>query len=159
VALNAVLPYVTGLINDLAIPGSTLTLNASYDPPIQQKLDRPVAYLIPGPSNGDRQTMPRIQGFKKIEWWIEIYLKFLTNPNSASPGAQFSVIIDAILWQYWTTPMSVFITDAVTGRQSQITAIGEDFEILPAPVETPSTYRSLLFDSLLRIQVKETIQA
>lgn len=158
-AMNSLLPYVTGVIDGLTIPGGTGTLQAFYVPPIQKPLDGPLAYLQIGPSRGARQSAPRPMAFKQIEWWIEIYLKYLANPNQANLAQAFPLTVDAILYAYWFTTMPTQITDTVTNRTTQIIAIGEEFEILPAPPESPAPFRSMLFDTLLRIQVKEALQA
>jgi hypothetical protein len=159
VALNAVMPYMRGIIDGLAIPGGGAALKAYITPPMSKTLDSPIAFLLPSPTHGKRQTSPRGAGFMEIEWWFDIYLKFLTNPNSANLDSQFPLIVDAILYAYWGTRMPVQITDAVTARTSGILAVGEEFEYHPTAPEAPASYRMLLFDSLLRIQVKELIQA
>lgn len=158
-AMNALLPYVTGVIDGLTVPGGVGTLQAFYVPPIQKPLDGPLAYLQIGPSRVDRQSAPRPMAFKRIEWWIEIYLKYLANPDQANLKTAFPLTVDAVLYAYWLTAMPTTITDDTTGRTSQIIAIGEECEILPAPPESPAPFRSMLFDTLLRIQVKEALQA
>lgn len=158
-ALNAVLPYMRGIIDGLVIPGGGQPLEAYITPPVQKPLTNPIAYIIPAPSEGKRQTMPRRAGFMEIEWQIDHYIKYLTSATSANLDQQFPLIVDAILFAYWGTAMGVQITDAVTNRTSGIVAIGEEFELIPEPVQTPASYRSLVFDALIRVQVKEVIQA
>jgi hypothetical protein len=157
--LNAVLPYMQGIVNDLPIPGGGQPLLAYITPPTQKALTNPVAYIIPGPSPGKRQSAPRGAGFMEIVWSIDHYIKYLTNPNATNLDQQFPLIVDAVLFAYWGTKMGTQITDAVTGRTTGIIAIGEEIEVIPEPVRTPASFRSLLFDALIRITVKEVIQA
>lgn len=158
-ALNAILPYLEGVFDGLTVPGGVGTLHASVTPAAIQPLDGPKAYLLPATMHGRRRTAPRVLGDIELEWWVDVYLDFETNPNAANLNQQFALIVDAILYAAWGTAMPIFVTDPTTGRQTRIVAIGEEVELENPPVKTPATLRSLLYQALLRIQVKEWVQA
>jgi hypothetical protein len=159
VALNAVLHYLQGVVNGIEIPGSTNTLTTYIVPPVQVPLNGPIALLLPGPAHGARRTAPRGAAHIEVPWWIDLLLKFETNANTANLDQQLALIVDAILYACWATPMPIPITDPTTQRVSSVMAIGEEFEVDPQPPETPASMRSLVFSATVRIEVKEWIQA
>jgi hypothetical protein len=159
VALNALLPYMATILDELAIPGGGAPLRAFVTPPTQVPLTNPVCYILPSTMHGRRRTAPRPVANMELEWWVDLLLTFETKANMPTIDQQFALIVDAILYACWGTVMPIQITDAVTARTTSIAAIGEEVELESNPVETPASYRMLLYKSLLRIQVKEWVQA
>lgn len=158
--LNAVQHFVVGLLDGLAIPGSTQTLEAYITPPTVDELDNPKAYVWGGRLRGTRQSMPRGQGFKKLNWSVDVWLTYETNPDSPTVDQEFPLIVDAVMNAVWTTPLNdTFITDPTTGVRSQILAIGEDFDFEYPPERVPATLRMLYYTARLGLNVYEAVQA
>lgn len=158
-AMNSVLQYMQGLLNGLTIPGQSKPLATVLVPGVQMPLTGPIALIIPGPVHGERKSAPRGQGLIEIPWWIDIYLKYETNPNAELLDQLFPLIVDAILYACWKPGLPLYLTDPTTGRITNLVALGEAFEVDPQPPETPATMRSLLFSALIRIEAKEYLQA
>lgn len=157
--MNAILQYMQGLLNGLPIPANSKALTTFIVPPTQKQLDGPIAMLLPSPAHGERRTAPRGMGSIEIPWWIDVYLKYETNPNSQLLDQQFALIVDAILYKCWGVKLPLQITDPTTTVVSNLIALGEAFEVEPQPVETPASMRMLLFTGLVRIEAKEWVQA
>lgn len=158
--LNSVQLFVQGLLDGLAIPGSTQMLEAYVTPPTVDELDNPKAYVWGGRLRGTRQSMPRGQGFKKLNWNVDVWLTYETNPDSPTVDQEFPLIVDAVMNKVWTTPLNdTFITDPTTGVRSQILAIGEDFDFEYPPERVPATLRMLYYTARLGLNVYEAIQA
>lgn len=158
--LNSVQHFVVGLLDGLAIPGSSQTLEAYITPPTVDELDNPKAYVWGGRLRGTRQSMPRGQGFKRLNWSVDVWLTYETNPDSPTVDEEFPLIVDAVMNKVWTTPLNdTFITDPTTGVRSQILAIGEDFDFEYPPERVPATLRMLYYTARLGLNVYEAIQA
>lgn len=158
--LNSVQHFVHGLIDGLAIPGTTQTLEAYITPPTVEDLDNPKAYVWGGRLRGTRQSMPRGQGFKRLNWSVDVWLTYETNPDSPTVDQEFPLIVDAVMNKFWTTPLDdTFITDPTTGVRSQILAIGEDFDFEYPPERVPATLRMLYYTAHLGLNVYEAVQA
>lgn len=158
--MNSILQYMQGLLNGLTIPAQSKPLTTVLVPGMQMPLTGPIALIIPGPAHGERKTAPRGQGgLIEIPWWIDIYLKYETNPNAELLDQLFPLIIDAILYACWAPKLPLYLTDPTTGRITNLVALGEAFDADPQPPETPATMRSLVFSALIRIEAKEWLQA
>jgi hypothetical protein len=175
--LSSVQQYVQKQINGITIAGQTEPLIAYITPPVMDKVGGPPkAYVWGGQAAISRRTMPRGPGFKRIEWMIDIYLNYETNPNRPTVGSvnldqQFPAIVDAVMWQLWTARMTVHIDDQGNvidqveaqalppQNTSQILAIGEEISIDYPPEKTPATLRMLWYSILLRCRVEEDVQA
>ena len=158
--MNSILQYMQGLLNGLTIPGQSKPLSTVLVPGMQMPLTGPIALIIPGPVHGERKTAPRNQGgLMEAPWWIDVYLKYETNPNAELLDQLFPLIVDAILYACWAPKLPLQITDPTTGRITNLVALGEAFEVDPQPPETPATMRSLLFGALIRIEATEWLQA
>ncbi|MER6350669.1 hypothetical protein ABT186_02135 [Streptomyces sp. NPDC001634] len=158
--LNSTQLFVQGLLDGLPIPGSTQTLEAYITPPTVDELDNPKAYVWGGRLRGTRQSMPRGQGFKRLNWNVDVWLTYETNPDGPSVDQEFPLIVDAVMNKVWTTPMNdTFITDPTTGVKSQILAIGEDFDFEYPPERVPATLRMLYYTARLGLNVYEAVQA
>lgn len=171
--------YVKGVLDGLIVQDGIPPLEAFVQPPVLDTLDGPKAYIWGGRMSGHRQTMPRINtpqadligrsGFKKLAWTVDVFLSYEMNPDQPAVDADqdFPMIIDAILWQTWATPMPIFIDptgnptkEPIEGVEySQILAIGEDFELEYPPERVPSTLRMLYYTARIGLDIYEAVQA
>jgi hypothetical protein len=173
VPLNAIQQYVKGVINGITITGQTVPLVAYVTPPIMDNVGGPPkAYVWAGRiDRGKRQSAPRGPGFKELNWLIDIYLNYETNPNRPTIGGvavdnQFPLIVDAIMSTVWTATTPTFIdangvptVNNFSSGASQVHNLGEEFS-LDYPVErTPNTLRMLWYSAMLTLDVKEVVQA
>lgn len=176
--LGSIQQYVQKTINGITIPGQTEPLLTYITPPVMDKVGGPPkAYVWGGRAAVRRRTAPRGPGFKRLDWLIDIYLNYETNPNRPPPAGglsldeQFPAIVDAVMWQLWTAQMNIHIDDqgnvitpaqaAVADPQltSQVLSIGEEIDIDYPPERTPATLRMLWYSILLRCRVEEDVQA
>ena len=116
--------------------------------------------------------MPRVTnftqstgGFKYLTYQLDIYLKYLTNPQDAEIDQEFPIFVDTVLYQLYNTVMPVFIdsqgnvVNAGGANISQITSIGEEWDMDYPPEMTPSTQRMLLYGCRITMMLEEVIQA
>lgn len=174
--LSSVQQYVQKKINGITITGQTEPMIAYITPPVMDKVGgAPKAYVWGGQCSIGRATMPRGPGFKRLDWMIDIYLNYETNPNRPVVGSveldqQFPLIVDAVMGALWVARMTTYIDDQgneVTEDQvatlapnvSQILAIGEEMSIEYPPERSPATLRMLWYSMLLRCRVQEDVQA
>lgn len=173
--LNSVQQYVKGVINGITIPGQSSPLVAYITPPVIDNVGRaPKAYVWAGRLDpGRRQTAPRGPGFKELNWLIDVYLNYETNPNrpvvnGVSIDNQFPLIVDAVMAAFWTTTMPTFIDQngvpqpgQLMGQSgwSQIHHVGESFRIEYPTERTPNTTRMLWYSLQLVVDVCEVVQA
>ena len=173
--LTSVQLYVKNIIDGLVFTDGIPALEAYVTPPSLEDLDGPRAYIWGGRMTGKRQTTPRIKpghtiadgtsGFKHLAWVVDVYIVYESNPNISSNDTDFPQIIDAVLTQYFTTQMPIFIdatgntfTQPAAGL-TQILGIGENFELEYAPLHTPATLRMLYYSARLAMEVYEAVQA
>lgn len=171
IPLNSVQTYVKGLLDGLVIQDGIPALKAYITPPVLDTLDGPRAYVWGGRMRGRRQSAPRVgtpaalnsgqSGFKRLDWTVDVYLNYEMNPDvpAATLDADFPLIIDAVLTKTWTTTMPLFITDPITGVQSQILQIGEEFDLEYPPEKAPSTLRMLYYTCRIGLDIYEAVQA
>lgn len=164
--LNSLQQYCLGVVNGLTVPGTGVTIEAFITPPTVTNLDNPIAVVEGARLVGRRQTAPRTKGFKHLQWVVDIFLGYLTNPNSATVDAEFAQIIDAVMAAFWTIPMQALFLDANgnvvtpgTAGSSQILSIGEDFELDCTPEKVPQSLRMLYYCARLGLDVYEAVQA
>lgn len=157
--LNSIQSHIHGILDGLAIPGTSQTLEAYITPPVVEDLDSPKAYVWGARMQATRQTMPRGAGFKKLMWQVDVYLSYETNPDSPTVDSEFPLIVDAVMAAMWTTTMPMFISDPTTGATSQLLAIGEQFDFEYPPEKAPATMRMLYYTARLGLTVYEAVQA
>lgn len=157
--LLSVQEYVKGQLDGLIIPGIPQALEAYVTPPTVEDIDRPKAYIWGGRCRIQRQTMPRGAGFKHLGWMVDIYLAYETNPDSPTVDQEFPAIVDAVFNKLWTTTTPLFITDPLTGVQSQLLNVGENMEFEYPPERTPATLRMLYYSCRIGMELFEAVQA
>lgn len=172
IPLYSVQSYVKGLLDGLVIADAVPALKAYITPPVVDSLDGPRAHVWGGRMRGRRQTMPRGQAYKRLDWMIDVYLVYEMNPDQPATtiDMDFPLIIDTVMNKTWTTTMPTFIDPngvPVTVAQAQanpsvtyseILAIGEDFELEYEPERNPATLRMLYYTARLGLDVYEAVQ-
>lgn len=163
--LNSVQLYVQSVLSGISIPGQSSPLQVYITPPVVDDVNGPRAYIWAGRLDpARRQTAPRGPAFKELNWLLDIYLNYETNPDDPVSGtggvdSEFPLVVDAVMAATWTTAMPVFITDPVTGVLSQILSIGESFRMDYPPERTPATLRMLWYSTVITMDVMEVVQA
>lgn len=164
--LNSTQLLVHSIVNGLAVPGETAPLQAWITPPMVENLNGPRAYVWGGRLRGGRQTAPRRAGFKNLNWVIDVYLSYLTTPDSADIDQQFPLIVDAIMAATWAVTIPLMIDgqgQPVNAANpppgaTQILSLGEDFELEYPPERSVATQRSLYYTCRLGLDVQEKVQ-
>lgn len=175
--LSSVQQFVQKKLDGLAMPAGIPNLRAWITPPTLEDLDGPIAYIWAGRMRTRRQTGPRINlvapgpGFKHIDWTIDVYMSYETTPDTNTVDTDFPSICDAVMTKLWTTTMPTFIDSngnplppipgggAPPGANSQILAVGEEFDFEYPPERVPSTLRMLYFTAKFGFNVYEAVQA
>lgn len=169
--LLSVQMYVQGVLNGLSVPGQAKALKAQITPPTTQKLEGPVAFVWGGSMRSERQAGPRgtpgHAGYKHLAWDVDVWLVYLTNPNSTTLDSQFPAFVDAVMAKVWSTPMPLFIDSqgapagqtAIAQGVTQILSIGENFRLEYSPVHAVASQRMLYFDARLTLSIYEAVQA
>ena len=167
--LASVQKYVQGILDGLAVPGGTQTLKAQVTPPVLQNLNGPVAFVWGGSMVASRQSGPRgtagAAGFRRLMWDVDVWLVYLTNPNTAGADQVFPDLLDAVMAQLWSTTMPVFIDangqptePSDTPGATQILSVGEDYRLEYSPIHTPATNRMLYYSARFSLQIYEAVQ-
>lgn len=167
--------YLVSVFDGLQVPGQAKPLAAKITPPVTMNLDGPVAFVWGGSMRGERQAGPRgkpggpasTAGFKHLQWDVDVWLSYLTNPNSPTLDSEFPAFVDAVMAQVWSTPTTLGIdargvpsgqTPAPDGV-TQILSVGERFRLEYAPVHAVASQRQLYFDARLTLEIYEAVQA
>lgn len=166
--LDSVQQYCKGIIDGMPLPGVVPgPLTAWITPPVTEKISAPRAYVWGGRLRGRRQTAPRGRGMMRLDWTVDVYVAYMSTPDKALQNEPFPKITDAILWQFMTTVMPVFIDvngipmgpNQVNPADTQIQAIGESFDSDYPPERTVSGPRMLWYVQRMGIDVVEVVQA
>lgn len=163
--LASVQLYVKNLIDGIPVLGAGVNIEAFVTPPVLDNLDGPKAYIQGGRVRVGRQTMPRIKGFKHLAWVVDVYLSYLTNPDSTTVDQEFAQIIDTVMADLWTTTIPVLIDqngvvcEQGTPNCSQILNTGENLELEYPPERVPASLRMLYYTARLGVDVYEAVQA
>lgn len=164
--------YLQGILDGLPVPGQTKALKAQITPPPLQPLKGPMAFVWGASLRVDRQAGPRITGkdpstagFKHLAWELDVWLSYMTNPNSQTLDSEFPAFIDAVMVALWQTPMTGFIDPQGTPcpRQTdgatQIMSIGENMRLEVATPRAVANARTLYFSAQLTLDVYEVVQS
>ena len=174
--LSSVQQYVQKQLDGLEMPAGIPNLEAWITPPTVEDMDAPRAYIWASRMRARRQTGPRVNvyasgpGFKHLDWTIDVYLSYETTPDTDTKDTDFPGICDAVMTKLWTTTMPIFIDangntialdgpTAPTDANSQILAIGEEFDFEYPPERVPATLRMLYFTARFGFNVYEAVQA
>lgn len=151
--------HIQGLLDGLEIPEQAKPLEAYIQPPPIDISSGPKAYIVGSTGSWKRQTMPRGPGFQQFTWPINIYLTLLTSTQIDSLDIVMPAFLDVVLWTLLTAEMPIFITDPVTGRETQLWQIGEDGKIDNPPGRNSADMRMLQYGAGIAVTVKEIVQA
>src|SRR5580658_4864767 len=141
----SILTKVQSVLDDLPIPGGAQKLQAFITPPLAHRPIRPTAVVWASRAPVGRRAMPRGQGFKQIDWAVDVWLMYLMSPQVPNLDQQYPLVVDAVMAAMWSTPMPVPIEDPVTGLVTQMTSIGEVFTVDNAPVRSPEGQQMYYF--------------
>ena len=150
------------------MPGQTQPIDAAIQPPPQEPLDGPLAYVWGGKMRSARQTMPRNRagqvgsGFQVFQWTVDIYLSYETvsdTTNAPQVDQEFPLVVDAVIAALQTDPMPVFLIDPTTGVQTQLTSIGEQMTLTYPPEVTPGSMQLVYYSAKLSTLVVEAEMA
>jgi hypothetical protein len=159
--LNSMCQHIKTVIDGMAIPFQAQPLDAKVQPPTIQMASGPKAYIVGAASAAawKRQSMPRGPGFQQFDWPIQIYLTLLMSTQVDNLEYMMPAFVDAVLWQLLTTEMPIFVTDNVTGRETELVLIAESGKVDSPPGRLTDDMRMLQYGSGLTINVKEIVQA
>lgn len=170
--LSSVQQFVQKHLDGLPMPTGIPNLTAYITPPTVDDFDGPRAYIWAGRMRAGRQTGPRINmyasgpGFKKLDWTIDVYLGYETTPDTPTNDTDFPGICDAVMSKLWTVTMPTFIdangnpsATPPAGANSQILAVGEDFDFEYPPERVPATLRMLYFTARFGFNIYEAVQS
>lgn len=166
--LYSVSRYVRGLVDGLAMPeGIPGPLVARITPPIVERMSAPRAHVWGGRLLAKRQTAPRGAGFMEMTWLVDLWVCYISTPDAAFQDEPFPQVTDAVLKVFMTATMPLFIDSkgAIIGPnatgpgQTQILAIGENFDADYPPERSITGNRMLWYVQHQGIQVKEVVQA
>lgn len=163
--LSSVQQYCKNIIDGLWIPGMPGGLEAYITPPTVADLDGPKAFVLGARMRVNRQTMPRVAGFKHLAWSVDVYLVYETDPDSPTVDIEFPQVVDAVMAAFWSTtiPVAIDANGQVvaegTPGSSQILNTGEDMDLEYLPEHVPATLRMLYYVARLGVDVYEAVQA
>jgi hypothetical protein len=167
--LNSVHTALKQILDGLVIPGTAGTLDAYIMPPDPRDEPPPAIYLYPARGPEKRQALPRNQteginssqaGWKQIDHTVDGYLTwFCENDPAAQVDSAFPAVIDAVMAALREGPSPYYVTDPLTGLQSDLVDIGERMEYDAVAPRTTSAEALLRFDALITIHVLEFFQA
>lgn len=166
--LGSVQLYVKGILDGLPLPqGTPGPLSARITPPVVEKISAPKAYVWGGRLRAARQTAPRVAGFKKFPWTVDVWLAYLDNPDNALASEPFPRVVDAVMLAFMTTVMPVFINsdgvpvgpNASSRTDTQIQAIGEAFDLEYPPERAVTAQRQVWYAARIGLEVLEVVQA
>ena len=170
--LNSVVHYVQGLLDGLPSPQyapAVAYVSAGIPvPDVNQQLDIggtlrpvPIIYIWAVTIHEDRQTMPRGPGWKKLTYRLDVILQVMEDPDDVQRPTAFSCLYDAVRFAVNITPITTFITDPVTGYQSQVLQIGEelDSEIFVPENIGPGGQGWVRSGARLTLKIEEAVQS
>lgn len=128
------------LANELQGLTTTLTnapLQAYVEPPTPGSADTPLAYILSADGDGKRQTMGGLAGYYLDTHQIKVWLEWMIPPGSQNGNQAFTNLIDTVIATVRQNYAgAIFITDPVTGGESQLLVIGDklSYRYVPQPV-------------------------
>jgi hypothetical protein len=156
------------LLDQLPIPGNTgpLTAFITPDSPDTNEAGGPRAYIWETRGDEKRRALPRNNlgqpgtgGWKDEHHALEIYLIYPQADEEPEQDSAFPGVIDAVMNALRTAPNPVFLTDPVTGVQSQLVDLGEVMTWEYAPAMSLAVQRWNYLAALIQAPCLEEIQA
>lgn len=158
--LNSVQLYTKSIINGIVPPLlPNAPVQAYIAPPVPGDMGAsPQAYVWGGTFRERRQTAPRGQAFKRVDYQLDVWVIHAEDPSDPNADQMFPTTVDAIMKALReTSPMPLDITDPTTGEISQVLMIGEDFEVEYAPVRSLADNRYVQYAVRIGVNVYEAI--
>jgi hypothetical protein len=170
--LNSVHQVIKNILNGLQIPGGAGmngTLACYITPPAERNDPSPAIYIYASRGQEHRESLPRAKGpsqpagqsgWKQIEHTIDGYLTWFDDNFDPAVDTNFIGVVDAVMQALRSAldPL-YYYTDALTGQQSEIYAIGEKMTYELAPPRATTQERMLRFDALITVHCWESFQA
>jgi hypothetical protein len=157
---------VQGLLDGIIVPGNTRQLQAYITPEDPHDEPNPAAYIWPARGEEQRQSLPRANvpgvitpGWKTIVHDIDVYLTWFNDGQGADADVVFPAVIDAVMDVLRSSADPAVLTDALTGRESQLIDLGERMTYTLAGVRSTADQRYLRYDALLTLTVTEELQS
>lgn len=160
--MAAVQEYVKAQLLDLTLQSAAYprrSLDALITPPNPGFLDRPTAFIWGGHMRESRRTFGRGYGFKKIKHDLRIYLVSIEDASDSTADTGFPSVIEAVLTKLRGVGVPTTIYDPTTNAQSQLLAIGEQFDVNFDALRTLQDQRLVRFLALITATVEESVLA
>jgi hypothetical protein len=127
---------------------------------------QPLAFIWGGVLDVKRQTMggPRSatintsSPFRNVTYKMQITLRYSVPRVLSNIDSIFPLIIDSVVMRLSGTQMPIVITDSMMGWQSQITEIGEQFDISVPNVFTHADQRWWAYGARIVTTIREAYQ-
>jgi hypothetical protein len=133
------------------VPNTSLPATEAWvqPPPTTQPIEHPQIYVWGGRLVERRATLPRVQGQKRTQHQIDIYVQWLAqSENDDLPVAIFPVLIDYLRQTIRSVQLPVNLVDDVSGEASSLTDFGENINLAySTPVSMIGGAGNLLFNS------------
>jgi hypothetical protein len=166
---NTVHHHIKGILDGLIVPGTAGTLEAFICPPAVRDDPRPAIYIWSARGSERRQSLPRAaapyqpvgqSGWKELTHTIEATLTWFDDNTDLNVDHAFPAVVDCVLQALRSAADPVYyVTDPLTGQQSELYAIGEKLTYDMAPPRAVADQRYLRFDASFIITIMEAFQA
>jgi hypothetical protein len=173
--LNSVMQHTKEAISGTIFPtgltwdgvNQVPNLQAHISPPVGTVVsDGPHAFVWGSTLNEKRQTMggPRTKqisntaGFRNLDHRIDIVVRYALPASLVNIDSCFPAIVDSIMEVLRGIQMPITINDELTGRQSTIQIIGEEFQVQNGQIYALTDQRYWLYGAKITMPVKEVLQ-
>ena len=160
-SLNAVKRYVAQQATGISLEGTVWRRLNAYRQIPKSDPDgfRCLATVGDVRRHSERLTAPRGLGQKERVYSVDLLLQ-ATHDDAERGGDAFDQLVENAEENFATaTPGAFALTDAVTGRTSQITHVGETVDVHTLAPEWPPLKAPLTFRAVLTLEVHEIITA
>jgi hypothetical protein len=164
--LNSTQLWVQSLLQGLIVPGNAGQLQAYITPEDPRDTNTPAAYIWPARGDEERQSMPRANapgvvspGWKIMVHDIDVYLTWFNDDSDPEADITFPAVIDCVMDVLRSSADPAVLTDALTGRVSQLIDLGEKMTWTFGGVRATADQRYLRYDALLTLTVTEELQS
>jgi hypothetical protein len=161
VSITACQNYLQTLLQGMTTPLSPTPMEAWLEPPVPTTAEVPQAYILAAEGNLKRQTMGGLMGYYEDTHQIYVYLEWMLPPGTTNGNQAFTNLIDTVIATVRASYTgAIFITDPVTGLQSQLLVIGDRlaYKYLPPPNLGEGQQEYLDYVAQITFEVKEKTQ-
>ncbi len=134
--LNAVQQSIKGILNGMTSP-QMQPLQAVIMPPEDVDIAlAPIAYIWAADLDVKRVSAPRPKGWQRFTWAVDVALLAAMEIDDPNTETAFPLLLDQISATIAQVPMPYVLTDTVTGFQTQVMKLGEEWKGAYAQVRT-----------------------